>query len=78
MPISAEAAFDWKSLYEAALLESVPSKVVDRIMAARNAIFDRVEATLCNPAPSEHREMNDALHNLHRLIEVTTAKVAAY
>lgn len=77
MPLSTEAGCDWKSLYEAALLENDPSKVVERIMAARNAIFDRMETTLRSPIPSEHRAMNDALRNLRRLTEVMTARTAA-
>jgi hypothetical protein len=68
---------DWKPLYEAALLETDTSKLPERISVARNAILDRVEESLRNPSPDEHRIMNDALRNLRRLAEVTMARNSA-
>jgi len=41
----------WRPLYEAALLERDEAKVAERIIAARTAILDRMEATLRNPNP---------------------------
>jgi len=58
---------DWKPLYEAALLETDASKLLERISVARSAILDRIEESLRNPSPGEHRVMNDALRNLRRL-----------
>ncbi len=66
-------SFDWKPLYEAALLETDVSKLAQRITVARIAILDRIEESLTSPLPSEHRAMDDALRNLRRLAEITTA-----
>jgi hypothetical protein len=68
---------DWEPLYEAALLETDRSKLPERISVARNAILDRIEQTLRNPSPAEHRVMNDALRNLRRLAEIMAATGAA-
>ena len=67
---------DWKPLYDAALLETDGSKLPERISVARNAILDRIEQTLRNPSPAEHRVMNDALRNLRRLAAGMTRNAA--
>lgn len=67
----------WKPLYEAALAETDEAKLPGRIVAARSAILDCMEANLRNPNPSEHRVMNDALRNLRRLAEVAPGGTAA-
>ena len=74
---SVKAGADWKPRYECALLETEVSKQCEHIIAARTAILDRMEDTLCNPDPLEHRAMNEALRNLRRLTEVRMAKTAA-
>ena len=68
---------DWRRLYETALLEKDPSKLIARISAARGAILDRIEDNLKNPALSEQGAMNDALRNLRRLAEVASTAGAA-
>jgi hypothetical protein len=68
---------DWEPLYEAALLETDRSKLPERISVARNAILDRIEQTLRNPSPAEHRVMNDALRNLRQLAEIMATTGAA-
>lgn len=76
MPLTHPEA-DWKPLYEAAILETDAGKLLERISAARNAILERIEETLRNPSPAEHRIMNDALRNLCRLAEMATDRSAA-
>ena len=34
---------DWEQLFQAAMLELDPIKLLDRIVSARNAILDRIE-----------------------------------
>jgi hypothetical protein len=58
---------DWKSLYDAALRETDPSKLPVRIATAQNAILNRIEESMRSPAFGEQCEMNDALRNLRRL-----------
>ena len=77
MTDSAENAPGWRPLYESALLETDPSRLIDRILAARTAIFDRIEDTLRQPELSEQRAMNDALRNLRRHAEVASTSGAA-
>ncbi len=72
-----QASCGWKPLYEAALLETDTTKLPQRIAAARNAILDRIEESLRNSLPAEHRVMNDALRKLRRLAEVATARTVA-
>jgi hypothetical protein len=68
---------DWKPLYDAALLETDTSKLAERITVARSAIFDRIEESLTHPVASEHRAMDDALRNLHRLAKIMAKRSAA-
>lgn len=67
----------WKPLYEAALLESDPSKLPELITIARTAIFDRIEESLTHPLPSEQRAMDEALRRLRRLAETIVSRRAA-
>jgi len=68
---------DWKRLYEAALLETDPSRLPERILLARKAIFERIEESLREPVASEHHAMNEALRHLRRLAEMATPSMAA-
>jgi inhibitor of KinA sporulation pathway (predicted exonuclease) len=68
---------DWKPLYEAALLETDASKLRERIMTARSAIFDRIEESFTRPQPAEHRALDDALRTLRRLSEIIADKRVA-
>ena len=67
---------DWKSLYEAALLETDVTKLPERITTARSAILDRIEESFTHSLPGEHRAMDVALTNLRRLAQLTTSRVA--
>lgn len=58
---------DWKLLYDAALHETDPRKLPERIATAQNAILNRIEESMRSPAFGEHCAMNDALRNLRRL-----------
>ena len=58
---------DWKLLYDAALRETDPRKLPERIASAQNAILNRIEESMRTPAFGEHCAMNDALRNLRRL-----------
>jgi len=50
----------WKPLYEAALFETDASKLPEKISAAREAIFDRIEESLRELVASEHQAMNES------------------
>jgi hypothetical protein len=58
---------DWKSFYDAALFETDPSKLAERIATARSAILNHIEESIRNPAVGEHCAMDAALRNLRRL-----------
>jgi len=58
---------DWKSFYDAALFETDPSKLAEKIATARGAILNRIEESIRNPAVGEHCAMDAALRNLRRL-----------
>jgi hypothetical protein len=58
---------DWKSFYDAAVFETDPSKVTERIATARSAILNHIEESIRNPAVGEHCAMDAALRNLRRL-----------
>ena len=68
---------DWKSLYEAALLETDPKKLTERITIARSAILDRIEESFTHSLPGEQRAMDDALRNLRLLAVGSLARSAA-
>jgi hypothetical protein len=74
MPCSPQTARppDWKSLYDAAIRESDPSKLPERIAAARNAILNRIQESMRNRALGEQCEMNDALRDLGGLEKPAT------
>jgi hypothetical protein len=58
---------DWKSFYDAAVFETDPSKLTERIATARSAILNHIEESIRNPAVGEHCAMDAALRNLRRL-----------
>ena len=66
-PQPARPKHEWKVLYDAALRETDPSKLPERIATAQNAILNRIEESMRSPAFGEHCAMNDALRNLRRL-----------
>jgi hypothetical protein len=56
----------WRQLFEAALLELNPDRLIERIQAARTTIRDRIEGSL-SKTPEEHVAMRDALTTLDSL-----------
>lgn len=66
-PQPARPKQDWKLLYDAAVHETDPRKLPERIATAQNAILNRIEESMRSPAFGEHCAMNDALRNLRRL-----------
>jgi hypothetical protein len=58
---------DWKSLYEVALHETDRNKLPERIAIAKNAILNRIEQSIRNPALGDHCAMDAALRNLRRM-----------
>jgi hypothetical protein len=67
---SVSLASKWRELYECALLELDPSKLLGRIVEARHAIRDRAEEILTRPSCDEHHALNAALRALRLLEEV--------
>ncbi len=65
--LPSQSSSDWKSLYEVALRETDRSKLPERITTARNAILNRIEQSIRNPALGDHRAMDAALRNLRRI-----------
>jgi len=64
----------WKNLYQSALLEPEPAKMMGRIADARTAILDRMAELKTCPSCDEVRALNDALRFLHILQkEIQTA-----
>jgi hypothetical protein len=47
---------DWTELYQLAVMEFDPTRLVQRISDARNAILDRIEETHTKPLPCEERQ----------------------
>ena len=58
---------NWKELYQLAVTELDPARLPQRIVDARIAVLDRIEATLKNPGISEQQTLNDALNGLRVL-----------
>jgi hypothetical protein len=73
-PQPARPRQDWKLLYDAALRETDPSKLPQRIATAQNAILNRSEESMRSPTFGEHCAMNDALRNLRRLEKSPTSR----
>ena len=58
----------WKELFQAALSESDPQKLPERIQQARSAIMDRVDQLIADSERQpEHDELLQALSKLHDL-----------
>ena len=67
--LNSDSSHEWHRLYEAALLEADSSKLPERIIKARNAIFNRIEESMMDPLPGEQAAMDCALRALGRLAE---------
>ncbi len=57
----------WKRLYEAAILESDPAKLLERIALAQSAVLNQLEDGVSKPSDSQQLVLHDALHMLSTL-----------
>jgi dsDNA-specific endonuclease/ATPase MutS2 len=62
---------DWRQLCQAALLETNPVKLLERIAHARNAVLDRIEDGYTKPLNGEQHDLRDALTTLDSLQRIT-------
>jgi hypothetical protein len=62
---------EWQQLCQAALLELDPTKLLERIAAARDAILDRVEEGHKKSPNGEQLARRDALATLDSLRRIT-------
>jgi hypothetical protein len=63
-------AHEWRQLCQAAFLELDPVSLLQRIAAARSAVFDRIEDRLSRPPDSEECALRNALETLSTLREL--------
>jgi hypothetical protein len=66
----ARHASQWKQLYEAAMLEHEPAKVLQRIDLAERAIVDQMEEAFSKISHRQQLALCDALHMLSTLREI--------
>ena len=71
------SSFDWKVVYQTALLETDPAKIQELIVDAQIAILKRGHELLASPWCREHQELDDALRFLRLLQNETLGKCAA-
>jgi len=62
---------DWRQLCQAALFETNPVKLLERIDRARNAVLDRIEDGHAKPLNGEQHDLRDALTTLNSLRRIT-------
>jgi hypothetical protein len=60
---------EWKSLFHAVLSERDPTKLPERISAARRAILNAVEASIHDPHSRDQYAMDAALRTLRRVAQ---------
>ncbi|HET8824019.1 MAG TPA: hypothetical protein VFM77_02745 [Terriglobales bacterium] len=65
--LPSQSSSDWKSLYDVAVRETDRNKLPERIAIAKNAILNRIEQSIRNPAMGDHCAMDAALRNLRRM-----------
>jgi hypothetical protein len=58
---------EWRQLCQAALFETNPVKLLERIARARNAILDRIEDGFTRSQHGEQVALREALATLDRL-----------
>jgi hypothetical protein len=62
---------EWRQLCQAALFETNPVRLLERITVARHAVLDRIEDGYSNPPTSEEAALRDALSMLDSLRRIT-------
>ena len=65
--ISVPHAPQWKRLYEAAILELDPAKLLRRIAVAQSAVLDQIEDGVSKALDGQQLALRDALHMLSTL-----------
>ena len=65
--IHAPHAPQWKRLYEAAILELDPARLLERIAIAQSAVLHQMEDGLSKPSDRQQLALHDALHMLSTL-----------
>jgi len=63
----ANALQDWRQLVEAAIFETSPEGLSERIQDAQDAIMDRIEHLFPAAGPSERQALTNALNSLREL-----------
>jgi hypothetical protein len=59
---------DWEKLYRAAVLESQPSRLLERVKEAEDAILERFESL--SGWPGNHRREHDALTRAQHILSL--------
>jgi hypothetical protein len=62
---------EWRQLCQAALFETNPVTLLERIAHARNAVLDRIEDGYSKPPTNEQAALRDALATLDTLRKIT-------
>jgi hypothetical protein len=66
----------WKRLYEAAILELDPAKLLQRIAVAQSAVINQMEDGLSKPSDRQQLVLHDALHMLRTLRELADRDIS--
>ena len=66
----------WKRLYEAAILELDPAKLLQRIAVAQSAVINQMEDGLSKPSDRQQLALHDALHMLSTLRELAERDIS--
>jgi len=73
--IRARSAPQWKELYDVAIQELDPAKVLQRIDLAERAIVDRMEEAFSKISHPQQLALSDALHMLSTLREIAKREI---
>jgi hypothetical protein len=57
----------WKGLYEAAILELDPAKLLQRIAVTQSAVLNQMDDGFSKPSDRQQLALHDALHMLSTL-----------
>ena len=74
MSVPANAAYNWKALVEAAILEANVHDLSRRISDAQEAVMDRIEDSFQTASQSERQSLINAmncLRELRRIVQTT-------
>ena len=63
-------AAEWRQRCQNAIFEPDPTTLLQRVVEARSAVFDRIEDIHSKPITSEHYELRNALKELSILQEL--------